>query len=31
MKNPRIIDPGNASAADSNLDEIYDRKSDRVS
>jgi hypothetical protein len=31
MKNARIIHPGNAPAADSDLDEVYDWKSDRVS
>jgi hypothetical protein len=31
MKNARIIDPGNASSAYSDLDKVYDWKSDWVS
>jgi hypothetical protein len=31
MKNARSIDPSNAPTADSNLDEVYDWKSDWVS
>src|SRR4029077_8448860 len=31
MENTSIINPGNAPTADSDLDEVYDRKPDRVS